>query len=74
MADDLDNMNCALLDVSVFSFENQLGHLKKLLHGYYRVLAQNCRLMHAQNYLQINTTDLAQLLQETHLCSPWAIY
>lgn len=46
VCDDVHNMDSNMLDISAYSFENYLGHIKKLLHGTHRVLAQYCRRMH----------------------------
>jgi len=52
LADDVANMNCSLLDISAFSFENCLGKIKRKINAPYRPLAQYCNRLHEENCLQ----------------------
>lgn len=46
LADDVRNMNSALINISAYSFENCLGMIKKVLRSPNRPLAQLCRRIH----------------------------
>jgi len=56
LADDVANMNCSLLDISAFSFENCLGKIKRKINAPYRPLAQYCNRLHEENCLQNKLT------------------
>ncbi|KAJ8666058.1 hypothetical protein QAD02_007720 [Eretmocerus hayati] len=48
MADDVDNMQCGLDEISAFPYENELGKIKRILLSPHRTLAQYCRRIHIQ--------------------------
>jgi len=50
LADDV-RLNYTLNDISAFSFENQLGLMRKLLRTANKPLAQICRRIHEQNII-----------------------
>lgn len=52
LADDVRNMNNALINISAYSFENYLGMIKKVLCSPNRPLAQLCRRLHENNEMQ----------------------
>lgn len=50
VADDVENMQCSLNNISSFPFENLLGKIKRrLLRTLHRPLAQLCRRLHEKN-------------------------
>lgn len=46
LADDVQNLNCILTNISAFPFESVLGRIKLLLRNANRPLAQVCRRLH----------------------------
>lgn len=52
LADDVENMECSLSEISAFIFENYLGKLKKLVRTPNQPLAKICRRLHEYRYLE----------------------
>ena len=50
VADDAKSMNCSLIQITAFPFENLLGQIKSLLRSGNRPLAQLCRRMHELSF------------------------
>lgn len=48
LTDDVINMNCSLIEMSAYAFENHLGMVIKVVHAPH-VLAQYCRRIHEKN-------------------------
>lgn len=63
LADDVSNMNFSLSRITAFPFENYLGKLKKQLRTPHRPLAQVCRRLYEQSFVNIKKPKVPQVLE-----------
>ncbi|KAJ8677063.1 hypothetical protein QAD02_012850 [Eretmocerus hayati] len=61
IADDVDNMECSLDEMSAFPYENELGKIKNILLSPHRTVAQYCRRIHVQRSMLMIPPLLSEL-------------
>lgn len=52
LCDDVERFQCTLSQITAFPFENELGQLKKVVHGGYKPLHQLCKRMSEKDLVQ----------------------
>ncbi|XP_043263118.1 uncharacterized protein LOC122403584 [Colletes gigas] len=65
LADDVENMNCSLSNISSFPFENTLGRMKRLIHNGNKPLSQLCRRWNEISHSWNEKADIPPTIQIT---------
>lgn len=58
VADDVENMQCNLNDISAFPYESELGKIKNILLSPHRTIAQYCRRIHEERSILNQVVEL----------------
>lgn len=62
LADDVENMQCNLSDISAFPYESELGKIKNILLSPNRTIAQYCRRIHEEREILNQVASLPEEL------------